>query len=372
MKSSVLFYIISIIGFVGCHSSTKNPKAKTGHLPEITVAHPLQQEVTYNYQYPAYLQAEQTVELVARVSGSLKQINYQPGEMVKKGQLLFVIEPEPYRDQVQEAEAQVKSYKAQLNYAQKQYEKMKEALPSKAISEIDFIQAASNYQTALANLQNAEANLNSARIQLNYCYIKAPFSGKISQNSVDLQNYVNGSVQPVTLATMYRDQHLYAYFNMAYPEFQQLPIINTQSTLPISISDAHHPERQWSGQLDYAAPNIDTQTGTVTLRASINNPNHQLLSGMYVKITIPYQKVSQALLVPESSIGTTQTGQYLYLVNAQNQIIQRMITTGILTKDNLREIRTGLTPEDRYVVDALMSVRPGMTIQPILKQPSQK
>lgn len=369
MKSILLFFFI---GFISCHPSTKHQKTAKSQPLEIIVSNPQLQEVTYSYQYPAYLQAEQIVQLVARVSGTLKQINYQPGETVKKGQLLFVIEPEPYQEQVKEAEAQVKSCKAQLDYAQKQYEKMKEAMPSKAISEIDFIQANSNYQIALANLQNAQANLNTARIQLNYCYIKAPFSGKVSQNLVDLQNFVNGSTQAVTLTTMYRDQHLYAYFNMAYPEFQRLPLINNQSPLPISISDAHQPTRQWSGQLDYTAPNIDTQTGTVTLRALIDNSNHQLLSGMYVKITIPYQKIPQALLVPESSIGTAQAGRYVYLVNAQNQIVQRMVTTGILTNDNLREIRSGLTPEDRYVVNALMAVRPGMTVQPILKQLSQK
>ena len=154
---------------------------------------------------------------------------------------------------------------------------------------------------------------------------------------------------------------------MAYPEFQQLPSINNQAPLPISISDAHQPNRQWRGQLDYTAPNIETQTGTITLRALIDNKNHQLLSGMYVKITIPYQKIPQALLIPESSIGTAQAGRYVYLVNAQNQVVQRTVTTGILTDDNLREIRSGLSPDDRYVVDALMTVRPGMTVQPILK-----
>jgi RND family efflux transporter MFP subunit len=159
---------------------------------------------------------------------------------------------------------------------------------------------------------------------------------------------------------------------MAYPEFQQLPVINNQSTLPVVVSDAHNSNRRWEGVLDYTAPNVETQTGTVTLRALIDNPNHQLLSGMYVKITIPYQKIDQALLIPESSIGTAQAGRYVYLVDAKNQIVQRIVKTGMLTENNMREIRSGVTPEDRYVVDALQTVRPGMTIQPILQQATQK
>ena len=96
-------------------------------------------------------------------------------------------------------------------------------MPSRAISEIDFIQAESDYHSAIANLQNARAQLNTAQTNLNYCYIKAPFDGRVSRNLVDLQNFVGGAVQPVTLATMYKDKYMYAYFNMAYAEFEQIP-----------------------------------------------------------------------------------------------------------------------------------------------------
>lgn len=369
-------FLIPCILFVliGCKQKTADSKTSSPQIPEVVVAHPQQQAIIYSYQYPAYLQAEQTVHLVARVSGYLNKINYTPDIPVKKGQILFVIEPQPYQDQLQAAEAQLKSMEAKLTYARAQYEKMKEAMPNKAISEIDFIQAESGYQAALGNLQNAQAQVNSARTQLNYCYIKAPFNGKVSQNLVDVQNFVNGSAQPVTLATMYRDQHLYAYFNMAYQEFQHLPVFNNSpdSNLTISFSDADDPDRQWQGKLDYVSPNIDTQTGTVTVRAIAENPSQELLSGMYVKVNIPYKRIDQALLIPESSIGTAQTGRYVYLVDKDQKIVQRMVKTGILTADNLREIISGISPEDRYVVEALMTVRPGMTIKPITAPQSQK
>lgn len=332
--------------------------------------------MVYSYQYPAYLEAIQTVNLVARVSGFLEKINYIPGAPVKAGDLLFVIEPQSYKDQVNAAQAGMKSTEAQLAYAKAQYEKMKEAMPGKAISEIDFIQAESDYHAAIASLQNARAQLNTARTNLNYCYIKAPFDGRVSRNRVDLQNFVSGAIQPVTLATTYKDKLMYAYFNMAYSEFQHLPVIGNplaagDTSMPVIITDASDTTSVWEGRLDYSSPNVDLQTGTVTVRAIADNHKDELLSGMYVKITVPYKKVKNALLIPESSIGTGQAGRYVYLVNKDNHVVRQAVQVGILEPGGLREIISGVTPADRYVTEAMMTVSPGMTVKPVeQRQPS--
>lgn len=378
MKAYLLILLLTLLCLSGCKNKKHDNPAESQkqHPQEVLVARPLQQEVIYSYQYPAYLEAIQTVNLVARVSGFLEKMNYIPGVPVKKGQLLFVIEPQPYEDQLKAAQAQLKSMQARLTYAQAQYEKMKEALPSKAISEIDYIQSESNYQSAVANLQDARAQLNTARTNLNYCYIRAPFDGRVSRNLVDVQNFVGGSVQPVTLATMYRDELLYAYFNMAYAEFQNLPkISNPQSpdddNMPLTITDAADTGRVWTGQLDYSSPNVDLQTGTVTVRAIVENPAQELLSGMYVKINVPYKKVKKALLIPESSIGTDQAGRYVLLVNHENKVIQKNVKVGVLTPDGMREILSGVSPLDYYIVEAMMTVRAGMTIEPVTEKTNQ-
>ena len=213
MKKMIVLMIGLGVILGGCRKKEKQEAASGQAAPEILVNRPAQHDVVYTYQYPAYLEAVQTVNLVARVSGFLEKMNYIPGVPVKAGQLLFVIEPQPYQDQLKAAQAEMKSTEARLAYARAQYEKMKEAMPSRAISEIDFIQAESDYHSAIANLQNARAQLNTAQTNLNYCYIKAPFDGRVSRNLVDLQNFVGGAVQPVTLATMYKDKYMYAYFN---------------------------------------------------------------------------------------------------------------------------------------------------------------
>lgn len=378
MKAYLLILILPLICLLSCkNKKQEEAKAAKQQVPNVNVARPIQQDVIYTYQYPAYLEAIQTVNLVARVSGFLEKMNYLPGVPVKKGDLLFVIEPQPYQDQLKAAEAQLKSMEARLTYAKAQYDKMKEALPSKAISEIDYIQSQANYNTAVANLQDAKAQLNTARTNLNYCYIRAPFDGRVSRNMVDVQNYVSGSVQPVTLATMYQDKLMYAYFNMAYSEFENLPAIGEpkaprDTLMQLTFTDATDSTRIWKGYLDYSSPNVDLQTGTVTVRAIAENPKEELLSGMYVQIKVPYKDVPDAILIPETSIGTSQAGRYVYLVDLNNRVIQKTVKVGILTSDGLREIVSGVSPDDYYVVEAMMTVRPGMTVQPITGSQARK
>ena len=139
--------------------------------------------------------------------------------------------------------------------------------------------------------------MNTAQTNLNYCYIKAPFDGRVSRNLVDLQNFVGGAVQPVTLATMYKDKYMYAYFNMAYAEFEQIPpvtnpLVSKDSALALTVINAADTSRYWKGELDYTSPNVDLQTGTVTVRAILENPKEEL---EFEALTPPDDIYTQAL-----------------------------------------------------------------------------
>ncbi len=367
MRHLLLIYIIIILLPAGCK------KRGTGMQefppPEISVHSPVRQDVVYSYEYPAYIEAEQTVELVARVTGFLEEIVFTPGQVVKAGQTLFVIEPRPYIDQVNAAKAQIKSAQAQLAYTQAAYEKMKDAREGNAVSEIDYIRSESDYHTAMAGLQDAQAQLNTARTNLTYCYIKAPFDGRVSRNLVDRANYVGSPLQPTHLATIFKDRQMYIYFNMAYTEYQNLPALDStvgRDTLAgrVWISDVNRPEKKWSGKIDYSSPDVDLQTGTVNLRAIVQNPEHELLSGMYVKINVPYKKVKDALLIPESSIGTNQSGRFVYIVTPGDSVQFRSVKVGVLTSGGMRHIIGGIAENERYVVEALVNVHPKMKVKP--------
>lgn len=348
----------------GC--SNKKEAAHAMPAPEISVAHPIVQDITLTKDYPGYLTSEKTVPLVGRVSGTLQTIAYAPGSRVRQGQVLFVIEPTVYQDNVRQAEAELKTARANLEYARNNYTRMQEAVKSDAVSRIQVLQAQSNVATSEAAVSNAEAALNTARTDLSYCTVRAPFDGTVSRNLIDAGSYVSGSVQPVTLATIYKDDYLYTYFNVA--DNQWLGMLMQQGdSIPrqVTVSLGKDGSLRYPATLDYLSPNVDLNTGTLNIRARLDNPKGILKSGLYVSITLPYGEQKQALLIPDASIGTDQLGKYVYVVNDSNIVRYRHIEIGQLIGDSLRQVKQGLTPQERYVTKALMKVRDGMKIAPI-------
>lgn len=335
-------------------------------IPEISVAKPIVKDITLTKDYPGYLATEKTVDLVGRVNGTLQSANFVPGSRVKKGQLLFVIEPTLYKDNVVQAEAALKTAQAQLEYAQNNYSRMKEALKSDAVSKIQVLQSESSVTEGIASVNNAEAALNTARTNLSYCYIRAPFDGTVSKTIMDVGSYISGAVQPVTVATIYKDDRMYAYFNVTDNQWVTMLMGNgKKDDLPqkITVRLGKDGQENYPATLDYLSPNVDLTTGTLNVRANFDNPKGLLKSGLYVSITLPYSEAKQAFLVYESSIGTDQLGKYLYVVNDSDIVHYRHISIGQLIGDTLRQITSGISPEDRYVTKALMKVREGMKIK---------
>ena len=362
-----IFFALPIL--TGCKEK-KSAGAMGGMpTPEISVAKPIIKNVTLTKDYPGYLTTEKTVNLVARVNGTLQSTSYTAGGRVKQGQLLFVIEPTLYKDKVEQAEAALKTAQAQLEYARSNYSRMKEAVKSDAVSQIQVLQAESSVAEGVAAVNNAEAALSTAHTNLSYCYVRAPFDGTISKATVDVGSYVGGSLQPVTLATIYKDNQMYAYFNVADNQWLGMLMNNRQSAqeLPkkIMVQLGKEGSEMYPATLDYLSPNVDLNTGTLTVRANFDNPQGILKSGLYVSITLPYGEADNAMLVKEASIGTDQLGKYLYLVNDSNIVRYRHIEIGQLIGDTLRQVTGGLSPQDRYVTKALMKVRDGMKIKPM-------
>ena len=366
-KLMYIFFALPIL--TGCKEK-KSAGAMGGMpTPEISVAKPIIKNVTLTKDYPGYLTTEKTVNLVARVNGTLQSTSYTAGGRVKQGQLLFVIEPTLYTDKVEQAEAALKTAQAQLEYARSNYSRMKEAVKSDAVSQIQVLQAESSVAEGVAAVNNAEAALSTAHTNLSYCYVRAPFDGTISKATVDVGSYVGGSLQPVTLATIYKDNQMYAYFNVADNQWLEMLMNNRQSAqeLPkkIMVQLGKEGSEMYPATLDYLSPNVDLNTGTLTVRANFDNPQGILKSGLYVSITLPYGEADNAMLVKEASIGTDQLGKYLYLVNDSNIVRYRHIEIGQLIGDTLRQVTGGLSPQDRYVTKALMKVRDGMKIKPM-------
>lgn len=361
----VYFLLLS----VSCKKKEKQPTAMPA--PDISVALPIVRDIMLTKEYPGYLTSEQTVNLVARVNGTLQSMSFKPGSQVKKGQLLFVIEPTIYRDNVVKAKAALETARAQLDYARNSYERMKEAAKSDAVSKIQVLQAESNVAETQAAVDNARAELSTAETNLSYCYIRAPFTGVIDRNQYDVGNYISGAVQPITLATLYKNEMMYVYFNIEDNQYMKMllsaPHPETNEKIPheVEVKPGTDLGNQYIGKLDYLSPEVDLSTGTLNIRAEVPNTNNTLKSGLYVTITLPYGEQKNAILVSEASIGTDQLGKYLYIVNDSNIVRYRHITAGQLVGDSLRQIVKGLSPNERYVTTALLKVRDGMKINPV-------
>ena len=366
-KLMYIFLVLSVL--TGCKEKKDAGAMKGMPTLAISVAKPIVKDITLTKDYPGYLTTEKTVNLVARVNGTLQSVSYAPGGRVKKGQLLFVIEPTLYNDKVAQAEAELKTAQAQLEYARNNYSRMKEAVKSDAVIQIQVLQSESSVTEGVAAVSNAEAALSTARTNLGYCYVRAPFDGTISKSTVDIGSYVGGSLQPVTLATIYKDDQMYAYFNVADNQWLEMSMNNQQPTkdLPkkIMVQLGKEGTESYPATLDYLSPNVDLNTGTLMVRANFDNPQGVLKSGLYVSITLPYGEADHAILVKEASIGTDQLGKFLYAVNDSDIVHYRHIEIGQLINDTLRQVLGGLSPQERYVTEALMKVRDGMKIKPI-------
>lgn len=364
-------YIVLALLLLLAGCGEKKEKARMAMpAPLVGVARPVVEKITLTKEYPGYLTSEKTVDLVARVDGTLQKVTYAPGTRVRKGQVLFVIEPTIYRNNVEQAEAELNTARANLEYAENNFARMQEAAKSDAVSQIQVLQAKSNVATSQAAVSNAEAALNTARTNLGYCTVRAPFDGTVSRNRVDAGSYVGGSVQPVTLATIYKDDRLFSYFNIADNQWiamlMQEGERQQKDTLPrqVTVNLGEDGVQSYPATLDYFSPNVDLNTGTLNLRARLDNPEGLLKSGLYVSITLPYSEQQNALLIQDASIGTDQLGKYIYVVNDSDIVRYRHIEVGELIDDSLRQVTGGLTPGERYVTRALMKVREGMKVSP--------
>ena len=246
---------------------------------------------------------------------------------------------------------------------------MKKALESDAVARISVIQAESDMKNSLAAIHNAEAAVQSARTNLSYCTVRAPINGHVTASGPDIGAYLAGAGSPVTLATIYDDSSMGAVFNIADMQFMRMMDHKGDgheldyARIPVTFEDTlpHH----YTAKLTYISPEIDKSTGTLLLKAELDNPYGELKDGMYANITLPYAIVPDALLVKDASISTDQAGKYVYVVNDSNKIVYTPVTVGDLVRDSMRVVTHGLTPQSRYVTQALLKVRDGMTVKPI-------
>jgi RND family efflux transporter MFP subunit len=343
--------------------------------PKVTVQLPRQQEVTPFLEATGNTAAVNTVKLVARVQGYVQEIKYQDGTPVKKGTPLFVIEPEPYKVKLEQAQAAEEGAKATLVNAQAEFQRQKELQAKDVSTQANLDKALASRDTAHANVLQAQANTQTAEINLGYTTVSAPFDGVVTARKVSVGELVGGD-QPNELATIVQLNPIWVWFNLSERDVQKVRaamaaqgvnFLEFKGKVPVEAglqTDTGYP---YKGMLDYASPTVNQSTGTLQVRGVFENAKFSLLPGYFVRVRVPTRPI-QGLLVPDVAVGSDQGGRYLLVVNADNVVEQRRIELG-QTFGQLRLVESGLKPDDRVVVAGLQDAIPGQKVDPQLQTP---
>ena len=342
---------------------------------EVSVAEVTTDSVMVYKEYPGRLYATSAIDIVCRVDGTLMSKNYTDGAIVQKGQLLFTIDDTQYRNAVQQMEGQLENAISSNQYYSKQYEAMQKAIEQDAVSQMELLQAKSNYEEGLAAIKTAKANLNTALTNLSYCRITAPISGRMTKAIYNPGQQLNGEASPVKIATLYQNDTFYAEFYVEDATFYHIAGANASEVkkgyekIPLKFSEQL--KHDYVGHFHYIAPDIDASTGTMTMQAEIQNDYDELRDGMYVTISLPYQNEPHAILVEDAAIGTDQRGKYVYVVNDKDEVVYTPITIGSLASGNRRIVVSGLQPGQKYVTKALLKVQNGVKVKPVMQKDVQ-
>jgi RND family efflux transporter MFP subunit len=339
--------------------------------PQVGVAKPLQQAVLPYLEVTGNAVAFNQVDLVARVEGFLQEINYQDGAEAKQGDTLFVVEPTPYQAKLQQAQASMAATQADLVQAQAEFTRQSTLGRSDFASQSAVDQARAKRDSDQANLTNLQAGVTLAAINLGYTRVTAPFDGVVTAHLVSVGSLV-GVNGPTKLATIVDLDPIYATFTVSEQDVLRIKAAMAArgikapeiAKVPVEVGLMTEDGYPHVGKMNYVAPEIDPSTGTLTARGLLQNADRALLPGMFLRIRVPLaaEKIN-ALLVPDQALGADQTGNYLLVVDKDNVVQQRTVTTAQRV-GKLRVVSSGLEPDDKVVISGNQKAIPGEKVVP--------
>ena len=347
--------------------------------PKVIVQLPVQQTVTPYLEATGNAASINTVKLLARVQGYVQEIKYQDGAMVKKGTPLFIIEPEPYKVQLEQAQAAEEGAKATLVNAEAEFTRQEQLQAKDVSTQANLDRARANRDTARAAVLQAQAYTQTAEINLGYTTVSAPFDGVVTARQVSVGELVGGD-HTSELATIVQLDPIWVWFNLSERDVQHVRAQMMQRDITISMiinmkvpveaglqTETGYPHK---GVIDYAAPEVNQSTGTLQVRGIFENSKQgllPLLPGYFVRVRVPLRP-EQALLVPEVAVGSDQAGRYVLTVNADGIVEQRRVQLGQTTGE-MRVVDSGLKADERVVVSGILDAVPGQKVDPQLQTP---
>jgi multidrug efflux system membrane fusion protein len=337
--------------------------------PEVTVAPVVHERITEWDEFTGRLQAPQTVSLMPRVSGYIDKVMFKEGALVKKGDVLFVIDSQPFDTEVKRLKGDLLNAKAAAQLARHDYERAEKLSKSRAISSEALDNRLAQKQQTAAQLTSVQAALSRAQLEVEYTQVVAPIDGRVSYALSTEGNYVTAGVTELTRVVS--TDSMYAYFDLdeqTYLKYNQLASAGQRSDTrdgsnPVYMGLANGADYPFIGHIDFVDNQIDQQTGTIRVRARFDNSAQQLIPGLFARVKLASSNSYEGILIDNKAIGTDLNNKYVLVVDDQNTLQYRPITLGE-TLHGLRIVTQGLAPNDVIVINGLQRVRPAMQIQP--------
>jgi multidrug efflux system membrane fusion protein len=354
----------------GCGAAGQDaPAAGPGQMPPVPVKTglPLQKEVVDWDEYTGRLEAVESVEIRARVSGYLDKVNFNDGDKVKKGDLLFVIDPRPYRAELSRAEAELERARSRLELARNDLQRAEKLHRSKAISEEEYDSRSKGMRESSAAVRSAEAAVQTARLNLSFTEVRAPIAGRIGRELITEGNLVNAdqtllttivSLDPVYVYVDADERAVLKYRRQSGADRRGTQKLHVPAELAL-LDEAGFPHQ---GYIDYVEPRLDATTGTLRARGVFSNPNELLSPGFFARLRIPGGTPHRSLLIPDRAISVDQGQKFVWIAKDDGSIEYRRIVPGGQF-GSLRAVTEGLKPEDQVIIEGIQKLRPGAKIK---------
>jgi RND family efflux transporter MFP subunit len=349
----------------GCKSEAQNQAQAP--LPQVSVAEAIEREVQQWDEFTGRLEAVEAVEVRPRVTGYIESVNFTEGSIVKKGDLLFVIDPRPYRAELARAEAELARAIARAELAASDVERSEKLLDAKAVSREEYDQRINALRESQANVEAARAAVTAAKLDLEFTRVTSPIDGRVSRAVVTAGNLVTGgTTQATLLTTVVSIDPIYVTFEgdeQVYLKYSELARRGARpgEANPVQIALANEQGFPHQGVVTFVDNQVDPRTGTIRVRAALENKDGYLTPGLFARVRLQGRSSHRAVLVDDRAVGTDQSQKFVYVVDDENKVSYRSVKLGRLN-NGLRIIEEGLQPGENVIVNGLQRVRPGVTV----------
>jgi RND family efflux transporter MFP subunit len=371
MTRWILLSLLVFAGHVLAGCDGKPAASSPPPPPAVTVSRPLQKTIVEWDEYTGRFVAVETVEVRARVSGFIDSVHFKEGQIVKQGDLLFIIDPRPYRNAVEQAKAEVERAKARLEIATLDIQRAAPLVRSQTLTEREFDTRRSTERDAAAQVASLEAARKQAELNLEWTEVRAPISGRISDKRVDAGNLITGGATGATLLTVIVSMDpIHFVFDGSEADFLHYLRLAASGARPlsrdvqnpVSVRLADETEYKHHGRMNFVDNTLNPRTGTIRGRAVFDNTDGLLTPGFFGRLRL-FGGEHEVLLLPDNAIMSDQSRKIVLTVAEDGAVGTKLVELGPIV-DGLRVIRSGLAPADRIVIEGLQRARPGQKVTP--------